>query len=153
MFDWRKQTQPGLVLNNPYLGLEGAPDVTVWKLFKSTFMASMAYSTWKSLPSGENVFTPLQGQHRQSEKGRKAMERSPCSGVKVGQQGRVPFSTGHPHGLDLGCSWTGTQGKSAGQGGMPQHTVGAGSLWNPKHPPGAAEVLFYHGIVEVGKVL
>jgi len=25
---------------------------------KSTLMASMAYSTWKSLPSGENVLTP-----------------------------------------------------------------------------------------------
>lgn len=26
---------------------------------KCTLMASMAYSTWKSLPSGEKVFTPL----------------------------------------------------------------------------------------------
>lgn len=84
MFGWRRQTQPGLVLNNPYLGFEGAPDVTVWKLLKSTFMASMAYSTWKSLPSGENVFTPLQGQHRQSEKGRKAME---CKSLLRGEGG------------------------------------------------------------------
>lgn len=25
-----------------------------------TFIASMAYSTWNNLPSGENVFTPLE---------------------------------------------------------------------------------------------
>ena len=29
-----------------------------------TLMASMAYSTWNNLPSGENVFTPLQNSHR-----------------------------------------------------------------------------------------
>lgn len=28
-----------------------------------TFIASMAYSTWNSLPSGENVLTPLQNTH------------------------------------------------------------------------------------------
>lgn len=106
MFGWRKQIQPGLVLTNPYLGLEGAPNVTVWKLFRSTFMASMAYSTWKSLPSGENVFTPLQGQHRQSEKGRKPTEcgsllKSEATWARVtqvGQRGRVPLSTGHAQG-------------------------------------------------------
>lgn len=61
-------------------------------------MASMAYSTWKSLPSGEKVFTPLQGQHTRGEEGRKSMEdkawlQREATWAQVGQegqQGRVP---------------------------------------------------------------
>lgn len=33
-------------------------DKQIDRQFKDTLIASMAYSTWKSRPSGENVLTP-----------------------------------------------------------------------------------------------
>lgn len=67
----------------------------------------------------ERVHTPART--TQSERGRKPKEcKSLLKGeatwaqvTQVGQQGCVPLSTEHPQGLDSGCSWKGTRGKSS----------------------------------------
>jgi len=65
------RTCPRFFQPNPGFGFERALNAAVWHPggADNTFMASMAYSTWNSLPSGEKVFTPLQEQHQRRREG------------------------------------------------------------------------------------
>lgn len=102
------------------MGFEGAPDVTIWKLFKKYLYGLDGIFHLEEPPLWrERVHTPAR-QHRQGEKGRKPMEckslhKGEATWAQVGQQEHVPLSTGHPQGLDSGCSRMETQRKPKGQ--------------------------------------